>query len=179
MSFVLPLPMAPLPPLRWRWLGRLLLVVLAYHACGRLALAFPHAGSLVSLLWAPAGIAFAAAAVVANVFPFGTRSDTGALMALHLPIALWLVVGVAYVGGRWFAGSGRMDFVRFSGELVIYYVLIALGGALYTAGGVVYGLRRPNPFPQWFGFHEVFHAFTVIAFAAHYAGVSIATYTLS
>ena len=35
-----------------------------------------------------------------------------------------------------------------------------------------------NPFPQWFGFHEVFHAFTVIAFAAHYAGVSIATYTL-
>jgi hypothetical protein len=45
-----------------------------------------------------------------------------------LPIALWLAVGFAYVGGRWFAGGGRMNFVRFSGELAIYYVLIALGG---------------------------------------------------
>lgn len=75
---------------------------------------------------------FAAAAVFANVFPFEARSDTGALTALHLPIALWLVVGVAYVGGRWFAGGGRMDFVRFSGELFIYYALIALGGGVLT-----------------------------------------------
>jgi len=76
---------------------------------------------------------FAAAAVVANIFPFGTGSDTEALTALHLPIALWLVVGVAYVGGGWFASGGRMDFVRFSGELFIYYVLIALGGGVLTA----------------------------------------------
>jgi hypothetical protein len=55
------------------------------------------------------------------------------LSALHLPIALWLVVGLAYVGGRWFEGGGRMDFVRFSGELAIYYVLIALGGGVLTA----------------------------------------------
>ena len=54
------------------------------------------------------------------------------LTALHLPIALWLAVGFAYVGGRWFADGGRMDFVRFSGELVIYYVLIALGGGVLT-----------------------------------------------
>ena len=76
---------------------------------------------------------FAAAAVFANVFPFGAGSDTGVLTALHLPIALWLVVGVAYVGGRWFTGGGRMNFVRFSGELFIYYVLIALGGGVLTA----------------------------------------------
>ena len=57
-------------------------------------------------------------------------------------------------------------------------VLLALGGLLYTVGGVVYGLRRPNPLPRWFGFHEVFHLFTVVAFAAHYAGVSIATHSL-
>ena len=50
------------------------------------------------------------------------------LTVLHLPIALWLAVGVAYVRGRWFADGGRMNFVRFSGELAIYYVLIALGG---------------------------------------------------
>jgi hypothetical protein len=80
------------------------------------------------------GVAFVVAALFANVYPFETpRSDTQALTALHLPIALWFVVGVAYVGGRWFTSSGRMDFVRFSGELFIYYVLIALGGFVLTA----------------------------------------------
>ncbi len=75
-------------------------------------------------------VPFATAAVVANVYPFTGLSDTGLLMILHLPIALWLVVGVAYVGGRWWAESGRMDFVRFSGELFIYYTLIAMGGGV-------------------------------------------------
>ena len=78
-------------------------------------------------------LAFAAAGLFANVFPFEPGSDTEALTALHLPIALWLAVGVAYVGGRWFASGRRMDFVRFSGELFIYYVLIALGGGVLTA----------------------------------------------
>jgi hypothetical protein len=77
---------------------------------------------------------FAAGAVFANVYPFRTSGDTERLTALHLPIALWLLaVGVAYVGGRWFASGRRMDFVRFSGELAIYYVLIALGGGVVTA----------------------------------------------
>ena len=71
---------------------------------------------------------FAAGAVFANIFPFRANSDTERLTALHLPITLWLVVGFAYVRNRWFADGGRMDFVRFSGELAIYYVLIALGG---------------------------------------------------
>lgn len=53
-----------------------------------------------------------------------------------------------------------------------------VGGVLYTLGGVVYGLKRPNPFPRWFGFHEVFHTFTIAAFAVHYVGVSMATYSL-
>lgn len=75
---------------------------------------------------------FAGAAVFANAFPFDPRSSTQTLSILHLPIVLWLVVGVAYAGGRWFAGSMRMDFVRFSGELFIYYVLIALGGGVFT-----------------------------------------------
>ncbi len=57
-------------------------------------------------------------------------------------------------------------------------VLVAAGGVLYTLGGVVYGLKRPDPWPRWFGFHEVFHSFTVLAFAAHYVGVSLATYSL-
>ena len=74
---------------------------------------------------------FAVGAVFANIFPFTTNSDTERLTALHLPIALWLVVGFAYVRRRWFGdGSDRMDFVRFSGELAIYYVLMALGGVV-------------------------------------------------
>jgi hypothetical protein len=76
---------------------------------------------------------FAAGALLANIYPFGHNADTLLLTVLHLPIALWLAVGVAYVGGRWFANGGRMDFVRFSGELAIYYVLIALGGGVLTA----------------------------------------------
>ena len=78
-------------------------------------------------------VAFAAAAMFANVYPFAEGSDTQALTALHLPIALWLAVGFAYVGGRWLTDGGRMNFVRFSGELFIYYVLMALGGAVLTA----------------------------------------------
>lgn len=56
--------------------------------------------------------------------------------------------------------------------------LIATGGALYTLGGVVYGFKRPDPWPQWFGFHEVFHTLTILAFVSHYVGVSLATYSL-
>ena len=104
-------------------------------------------------------LSFAAAALFANVFPFHhperldrplAGSDTQLLTVLHLPIALWLVaVGVAYVGGRWFASGRRMDFVRFSGELAIYYVLIALGGGVVTAfTAMLFSAIDMNP--AWF-----------------------------
>ena len=72
------------------------------------------------------------------------------LTVLHLPIALWLMaVGVAYVGGRWFSSGRRMDFVRFSGELAIYYVLIALGGGVVTAfTAMLFSAIDMNP--AWF-----------------------------
>src|SRR5688572_17833617 len=77
--------------------------------------------------------AFVAAAVFANVYPFAADGHTLRLAAVHLPIALWIVVvGIAYAGGRWRQVEGRMDFIRFSGELFIYYVLIALGGGVLT-----------------------------------------------
>ena len=76
---------------------------------------------------------FAIAALFANVYPFVRGGSTGNLTALHVPIVLWLAVGIAYTGGHWFTGNGRMNFVRFSGELAIYYVLIALGGVVLTA----------------------------------------------
>jgi hypothetical protein len=85
--------------------------------------------------------AFVAAGVFANVYPFAphvlgsSTHDPGyteTLTALHLPIALWLIVGIAYAGARWSDVAGRMDFIRFSGELFIYYALIALGGGVLT-----------------------------------------------
>jgi hypothetical protein len=89
----------------------------------------------VTLRWLV--LAFVAAAVFANVYPFEADGSTEALTALHLPIALWFIVGIAYAGGRWSRVEGRMDFIRFSGELFIYYVLIALGGGVLTAFMVV------------------------------------------
>ena len=84
-----------------------------------------------TLRWLAAS--FGAAVVFANIYPVTPGGYTEVLLALHLPIALWLVVGVAYAGERWSQVSGRMDFIRFSGELFIYYVLIALGGGVFTA----------------------------------------------
>jgi hypothetical protein len=80
------------------------------------------------LAWLAA--AFVLAAVAANAFPFegSPVADTQILTGLHMPMALWLAVGLAYVGGRWRGSDRRMDFVRFTGELFIYFVLIGLGG---------------------------------------------------
>ena len=51
-----------------------------------------------------------------------------------------------------------------------------LPGLFYSMGAIVYALKRPNPSPHWFGFHEVFHAFTLLAFVTHYLAVSFVTY---
>lgn len=83
-----------------------------------------------TLIWL--GLAFVSAGVFANIYPFTGRSDTEMLLVMHLPIALWLVLGIAYTGGRWDQVTRRMNFIRFSGELFIYYVLIALGGGVLT-----------------------------------------------
>jgi len=87
---------------------------------------------LTAAVCAALAASFVLAAAFANIYPFVRGGSTQSLTSLHLPIALWLVVGIAYTGAQWFAGSGRMNFVRFSGELVIYYVLIALGGGVLT-----------------------------------------------
>ena len=80
----------------------------------------------------PAAIAFGVAAALVNAIPFELGGSTEVLAVLHLPIALWLVVGIAYSGGNWRDRDERMNFVRFSGELFIYYVLIGLGGGVLT-----------------------------------------------
>jgi hypothetical protein len=83
-------------------------------------------------------VMFIGALLAANLPTFTPGGATEPLVALHLPIALWLAVGIAYAGARWREVAGRMDFVRFSGELFIYFVLIALGGGvlLATSAGI-------------------------------------------
>ena len=76
---------------------------------------------------------FVLGAVGANTYPLADDSQSVVLTAIHLPLALWLVVGVAYMGGDWRSDRRRMDFIRFTGEWLIYFVLIALGGGVLTA----------------------------------------------
>lgn len=76
---------------------------------------------------------FGLGALAVNLVPYTEDSPTVLLTAIHLPIALWLVVGIAYAGGDWRSGPARMDFIRFTGEWFVYYVLIALGGIVLTA----------------------------------------------
>jgi hypothetical protein len=79
-------------------------------------------------------VPFVLAALVVNLYPYGADSDTEILVALHLPVVLWFAVAYPYMDGRVRSHERRMDFVRFTGEWFIYYVLIALGG------GVLMGL---------------------------------------
>jgi hemolysin III len=85
----------------------------------------------------------------------------------------WLFVGL-YLALGWVA-VGLMPAVLHRGGVAVL-VLLAVGGLFYTAGALVYALRRPDPSPRWFGFHEVFHALTLLAFVTHYVAVSLTTY---
>jgi hemolysin III len=98
----------------------------------------------------------------------------GAPRWLHTPVYMLFGCAAVVVLPEFARGSERLGV----GIGVAVMVLIAVGGALYLAGGAVYGFRRPNPWPTWFGFHEVFHTLTIMAFVSHYVGISLATYSL-
>ena len=84
--------------------------------------------------WALTAAPFVVAAVVVNLYPYRVGSATQILVGVHLPVALWFAVAYPYMGGTVRSHERRMDFVRFTGEWAIYYVLLALGG------GVLIGL---------------------------------------
>ncbi|MEV6656421.1 permease prefix domain 1-containing protein [Nocardia fluminea] len=79
-------------------------------------------------------VPFVLTALVVNLYPFEPEGATEIIAAIHAPILLWLVVGLAYAGGDWRSGRRRMDFIRFTGEWFVYLTLLALGG------GVLIGL---------------------------------------
>ena len=98
--------------------------VVAYYALKRsLAAAYP----LVP------GLAMAVAFVLTLAYPWPARGQTELLTALHLPIVLWILVCLPYAGTRWNTVEGRMDFLRASGEIFIYAVLLGLGGGVLVA----------------------------------------------
>jgi hypothetical protein len=85
---------------------------------------------------------FVLAALAVNLYPWGADSNTEALVVLSLPVVLWFAVAYPYMGGTIRSHERRMDFVRFTGEWFIYYVLIALGGGVLM--GLIAGIFEPT-----------------------------------
>ncbi|HWR85333.1 MAG TPA: hemolysin III family protein [Rhodoglobus sp.] len=79
----------------------------------------------------------------------------------------WLYVPL-YVLLGWAAMMFIVDFFQ---NAPVTMVLVLVGGLLYTLGAVFYALKRPNPFPGHFGFHELFHTCTLLAFLCHWTGI--------
>lgn len=85
----------------------------------------------------------------------------------------WLYVPV-YIALGWAAVFWLPSFAATGGAAVL--TLIIIGGLAYSAGAIIYALKRPNPSPRWFGFHEIFHACTLAGFLAHHVGVWLAAF---
>jgi hemolysin III len=116
--------------------------------------------------------------------------DGGSQLALLLVVWLGALAGIAfrvfwlgaprwlytpvYIALGWAAAFWMPQFWANGGPAVFFLVLA--GGLLYSIGGIVYAARRPDPAPRWFGFHEVFHTLTVLAFAAHSVGIWFASH---
>jgi len=102
---------------------------------------FAHRRRLVSRHWLVIAAPVAIAAVVINLYPYREGASTELLVAAHLPVVLWFVVAYPYMSGVVQSQERRMDFVRFTGEWLIYYVLIALGGGVLM--GLTAGILEP------------------------------------
>ena len=94
---------------------------------------FAYRRKLETRRWVLTAAPFVVIALLVNLYPYRGGSATELLVALHLPVVLWLAVAYPYMGGTIGSHERRMDFVRFTGEWFIYYVLIALGGGVLLA----------------------------------------------
>jgi hemolysin III len=99
---------------------------------------------------------------------------TSILRITWLTAPRWLYV-VAYIALGWAAVIYLPQFWKVGGVAV--FVLILAGGLFYTAGGVIYALKKPNFSINWFGFHELFHAFTAAAFVCHFIAAVLTVYS--
>ena len=85
----------------------------------------------------------------------------------------WLYVA-GYISLGWAAVFYMPEFLKSGG--VVIFVLIVAGGLLYSAGGVIYALKKPNFSINWFGFHELFHAMTAAAFVCHFVAAVLTVF---
>jgi hemolysin III len=86
----------------------------------------------------------------------------------------WLYVA-GYISLGWAAVFYMPQFLNSGG--VAIFILILTGGVLYSAGGVIYALKKPNFSINWFGFHELFHAMTAAAFICHFIAAVLTVFT--
>jgi hemolysin III len=103
---------------------------------------------------------------------------TGAALGVALKMVWphaprWLGVPI-YLALGWAAVFVLVDILSLVGVTVL--VLLAVGGLLYSAGAIAYASKRPNPWPSTFGYHEVFHAMTIVAATCHYIAVYFAIF---
>jgi len=89
------------------------------------------------------------------------------------PAPRWLITSL-FIALGWVAVLVLPQLLRGAGPLVL--ALVLAGGMLYSLGAVAYARRSPDPSPQWFGFHEVFHAMTILAYLTQYAAISLIVY---
>lgn len=94
-----------------------------------------------------------------------------AIKLLWMAAPRWLYTGL-YLAMGWVAVWWLVPFWRSGGPGIVG--LIIAGGLVYTAGAIVYARKRPDPWPRWFGFHEIFHACTVVAALCHFTAIALA-----
>jgi hemolysin III len=115
-------------------------------------------------------------AVILLSLVWGGAILTAILRILWLGAPRWLYV-IAYIALGWAAVFYLPTFWQKGGVAV--FVLIAAGGICYTAGGIIYALKKPNFSINWFGFHELFHAFTAAAFALQFTAAALVIFQKS
>ncbi len=96
----------------------------------------------------------------------------GCLLAILWPAAPKPLSAATYLLLGWMAVWLLPAFERSLGPAVVACILA--GGALYTLGALAYALRRPDPWPRVFGYHEIFHALVILAAGCHFAAVTLA-----
>lgn len=137
---------------RWDHSNIFLIIAGTYTPLAVMLLDKPTATTLLVIVWGGA-----IAGLLARIFWLGAPR--------------WLYVPI-YVALGWVAVWFLPEFWRSGSPAIVW--LVAGGGLAYTLGAVVYGFKRPNPSPKWFGFHEIFHTFTVIGFTCHFIAVMMA-----
>jgi hemolysin III len=139
------------------WMKRLdhslifVLIAGSYTPVAVLVLSGPWEVVLLSTVWAGAAV--------------------GITLKMVKPHGLAVVTGILYMALGWLALVALPQLV--SGMTVPELILMVAGGSLYTAGAIVFASRRPDPRPDVFGYHEIWHAFMVAAAACHYAMIAL------